>query len=511
VQRFRDTADCRLDPPADLDADVLIIGSGMGGATFAAGLAGSGLKIRMLECGGFIPDAADNRSPKAVYQEMRFHAKTPWLDKHEKPFTPGNFEWVGGNTKFYGAVLYRFRREDFGERRYEEGVSPAWPFPYEELQPWYEKAELLYKVRGEEGVDPTEPPGPYGYRFPPVPDEPPVAELRRRLRRVGVRPTPLPLAVDLEAWMAGGEAPWDQYPDTTGSGKMEAESCALPAAAANPDFKLITGARVSRLLLDASGRKVDRVEFTHDGQSHAARGRLVVLAAGAIPSAALLLKSGIANSSDQVGRNFMNHVFSFLIAVDPWFRNTCKYQKTLSINDFYFDDNDTGKALGNIQLVGKLLPETLRFQEKRAPRFLLKWIAAHSADFFLQTEDVPRPENRVTIKNGMIKLEWHRPRIPTHLMMVARAKRMLRAAGFPLLFHRLMDETIPYHQCGTLCLGANPKTSVQDPHNVSWDHPNLMVVDAGSLVSSAAVNPALTVAALALRAAAHARDLLRQL
>jgi choline dehydrogenase-like flavoprotein len=143
--------------------------------------------------------------------------------------------------------------------------------------------------------------------------------------------------------------------------------------------------------------------------------------------------------------------------------------------------------------------------------FLLRWIAAHSADFFLQTEDVPRPENRVTIKNGMIKLDWHRPRIPTHLTMVARGKRLLRAAGFPLLFHRLMDETIPYHQCGTARLGADPKTSVLDPHNVSWDHPNLMVVDASSLVSSAAVNPALTVAALSLRAAHHAPGLLRQL
>jgi choline dehydrogenase-like flavoprotein len=510
LQQFRNTADCRLDPATDLDADVLIIGSGMGGATFAAGLADSGLKVRMLECGDFIPDAADSRDPKTVYQEMRYHSKTPWLDKCGKPFTPGNFEWVGGNSKFYGAVLYRFRREDFGERRYEEGISPAWPFPYEELQPWYEKAELLFRVRGKEGVDPTEPPGPYGYRFPPIPDEPPIAELRRRLQRAGIRVSPLPLAVDIDQWMAGGEAPWDQYPDTSGRGKMEAESCALPLAATNPGFKLITNARVNELHLSASGRTVGHVEFSHGGKIYSARARLIVLAAGAVPSAALLLKSGIANSSDQVGRNFMNHVFSFLIAVDPRFRNTSKYQKTLSINDFYFDNNDTGKALGNIQLVGKLFPETLRFQEKRVPLFALKWIAAHSADFFLQTEEVPRPENRVTVKDGMTKLDWYRPSIPTHLTMVSRAKKMLRAAGFPLLFHRLMDETIPYHRCGTIRLGADPRTAPLDPHNVSWDHPNLMVVDASSLVSSAAVNPALTVAALSLRAAVHAQQLIRQ-
>lgn len=507
-QRF---AGQSFDPALHDNADVLIIGSGMGGAMYAAGLANSGLRVVMLEAGDFIPPSSDNRDPKTVYQEMRFHPKIPWIDKNDKPFIPGTYEWVGGNTKFYGAVLYRYREADFGERTYEEGISPAWPFGYGELQPWYEKAELILKVRGESGVDPTEPPGPYGYRFPPVPDEPAIAELRRRLQKAGSNVFSLPLGVDIAEWMQMEQGPWDGYPDATCRGKMEAESCALPIAADDPNFHLLTHARVQRILLSSDGKHVETVEFIHHGKTVHVKAKIVVVACGAVNSAALLLRSGLGNSSDQVGRNFMNHIFSALIAVDPRFRNTSSYQKTLSINDFYFDDNDTGRALGNIQLLGRILGDTLKGNVSGIPSFLLEWISNHAADFFLQSEDVPRPENRVVIKDGMTKLEWHRPSIPTHLALVKRTKQLLRKAGFPILLHRLMDESIPYHQCGTIRLGDNARTAPLDPNNVSWDHPNLMVVDASCLVSSAAVNPALTVAALALRAAEHTKTRLRKM
>ncbi|MCB9993579.1 MAG: GMC family oxidoreductase [Hyphomicrobiaceae bacterium] len=503
--------DHRFDPATDLDSDILIIGSGMGGATFASALAESGVRIVMLEQGDFIADSPDNRDPDVVYGQMRFHSKLHWLDKNDQAFTPGNFEWVGGNTKFYGAVLYRFREADFGERRYEEGVSPAWPFGYSELQPWYEKAERLYKVRGQTGVDPSEPRGPYGYDYPPVPDEPAIADVRRRLERTGIKVSSLPLAVDIDAWTSRGKGPWDQYPDGSNTGKMDAESCALTIAVGNPGFKLIRNAEVQALELGKSSNRIESVTFTLGGETHQARAKLVVLAAGAVPSAALLLKSGLANTSDQVGRNFMNHVFSFLIAVNPFFSNTSSYQKTLSINHFYDEDNDTGKALGNMQLVGRLFPETLRFQEKNAPYWLLKWISRHGVDWFLQTEDIPKPDNRVVIKDGTTKLIWNRPHIPTHMAMVERAKKMFKTAGFPIQFHRLMGEDVPYHQCGTVRMGADPKTSVLNQNNVAWDHPNLMVVDASSFVSSAAVNPGLTVAALSLRAAEFAKTYLGEL
>lgn len=506
--RFKDSV---FYPATDTEVDICIIGSGMGGAMFAAGLANSGLRVLMVEAGDFIPESSDNRDPRTVYQEMRFHPKTPWIDKHDRPFIPGTYEWVGGNTKFYGAVLYRFREVDFAERHYEEGVSPAWPFGYSELQPWYEKAETILKVRGQAGEDPTEPPGPYGYNFPPVPDEPAIAEVRRRLQKAGAKVCSLPLGVDIDQWMRDQQGPWDGYPDASCTGKMEAESCALPIAAADRNFKLLTNARATAIVLKPDGKTVEAVEVMHRGQSQTIKARLIVVACGAVNSAALLLRSGLANSSDQVGRNFMNHIFSALIAVDPRFRNTSQYQKTLSINDYYFDDNETGKALGNIQLLGRILGDTLRGNVRMMPSFVLNWISAHAADFFLQSEDVPRPENRVVIKDGMTKLEWYRPSIPTHLALVAQAKKMLKAAGFPLLFHRLMDESIPYHQCGTVRMGSDPGTSVLNSNNVSWDHPNLMVVDASCLVSSAAVNPALTVAALSLRAADHAKKFISQL
>ncbi|GFE67062.1 GMC family oxidoreductase N-terminal domain-containing protein [Litoreibacter roseus] len=509
---FRDMGQHGFDPETDLSSDVLIIGSGMGGAAFAAGLASTGLKVRMLEAGDFIPDAPDNRTPQAVYHEMRFHSRDRWLDKNDRAFVPGTYEWVGGNSKFFGAVLYRFREIDFHERHYAEGISPAWPFDYGELQPWYEKAERMLHVRGVTGEDSTEPSGPYGYDFPKVPDEPAIAELRRRLEiDGGIGTATLPLGVDTDAWLAEGQGPWDGYPDATCQGKMEAESRLLPLAAQNKRFKLITSARATRLLVEPGGSRIASVVFERDGREWTHNSKLVVVAAGAVNSAALLLRSGVANSSDQVGRNFMNHIFSVLIAIDPRFRNTSAYQKTITSNAFYDTQNDTGQALGNIQLLGRLYGDTLAHDVKYLPRFALNWIADHSAHFFLQTEDVPKPENRVTLKGDRIKLEWHRDHIPTHQTFVKRAKQLLRDARFPIVLHRLMDEALPYHQCGTVCMGSDSKTSVLNPQNVSWDHPNLIVADASALVSSAGVNPALTVAALSLRAAHHALDRFAQL
>src|SRR5579871_1146205 len=308
-------------------ADVVVIGSGMGGASFAAGLAPSGARIVILELGESLADTPETRDPRAIFQRGHFRPQESWRDATGVSFNPGNYYYVGGNTKFYGAVLTRYRAQDFQPIAYADGETPGWPFRYEELEPWYGRAETLYQVRGRVGEDPTEPPHSTPYPFPPVPDEPAIAALRVRLASGGLHPSSLPLGVDIERWLERGATPWDAFPDTR-TGKMDAETCGLGVALAHETVSLRTGARVLRLETDPAARRIESVVYERHGETLRIRADIVVLAAGAVNSAALLLGSangampnGLANRSDQVGRHFMNHNLTAAIAVSPLRRN----------------------------------------------------------------------------------------------------------------------------------------------------------------------------------------------
>jgi choline dehydrogenase-like flavoprotein len=424
------------------------------------------------------------------------------LDGAGVPFNPGNYYYVGGNSKLYGAVLTRYREQDFAPISHSGGETPGWPFAYGELEPWYGLAEQLYQVRGALGFDPTEPPHSQPYPFPPVPDEPAIAAARERMKRVGLHPFPLPLGVDIERWLKRGATPWDAFPDT-GHGKMDAESCGLAAALAHANVKLRTGARVERLVLDGDGKRIAGVEAVIGGERMMIGAKVVVLSAGAVNSAAILLRSGVANSSDAVGRHFMNHNLSALVAVDPRAINDSVYQKTLGINDFYLDDGKGGPPLGNIQLLGRVTAPILKANISRAPEWSLQWLSRHAVDWYAMSEDLPSPESRVTADGEQIKLDWRRSNWEAHLALVAALKQRLRAAGYPIVLTRPFDRRTPSHQCGTVRIGADPATAPLDPWCRAYDHPNLFVVDASFLPTSAAVNPALTIAAQALRVADH--------
>ncbi len=492
-------------PPLPARADVLIIGSGMGGATLAAGLAGSGAQVLMLERGEAIPASAPARDPRAIFQRGHFRPKETWRDGDGRAFSPGTYYVVGGNSKFYGAVLLRYRQEDFSPRAHAEGETPGWPFPYETLEPWYGRAETLFRVRGPEGEDPTEPVHSSRYPHPPIPDEPAIADVRALLRGVGLTPFSLPLAVDIERWLAGGQTPWDGFPDTR-SGKLDAETAPLAQALRDPGFRLITGARVRRLLASPDGRRVTAVEVeTSEGLQRVTAG-VIILSAGAVNSAALLLASGIANKSDTVGRYFMNHNCSAMLAVDPRRPNPSVYQKTLGINDFYLSDGQGGPPLGNIQLLGKVSGPILKASLPWVPEGLLSLLARYSTDWYAMSEDLPRPDSRVTLDGDSIRLDWQRSNMRAHNGLVRAFRERLRAAGYPLVLTRLFDQRTPSHQCGTTRMGVDPATSVVDPFCRSHEVSNLFVVDAGFLPTSAAVNPALTIAAQALRVADHLRS-----
>lgn len=490
--------------------DVVIIGSGMGGATVAAALAPLGKRILILERGEGLKPSRLDRDAEAIFGGGVFRPKEEWLDGAGRPFNPGNYYTVGGNSKFYGAALIRYRAEDFAPIRHRGGVTPGWPISYEELEPDYLAAERLYQVRGRCENGPSEPARSGGYEHPPVPDEADIADLRRRLTVAGLTPVSLPLGVDINRWLAAGQHPWDAHPDTCG-GKMDAETIGIRSALKHSNVEIQTGCKVTALTCDDAGRIKD-VRYVQNGTLQHVNPSLVVLSAGAVQSAALLLASanencptGLANSSDQVGRNFMNHNSSAVLALHPMRQNHAVYQKTLMCNDFYLSDGAGGPPLGNIQLLGKISAPILT-ASSRLPRWMAQYIAARSFDFYAMSEDLPNPESRVTLAGTHVRLDWKRSNWATHEALVKKLKSCLRKAGFPIVLARPFDRRTPSHQCGTARLGDDPDSSVVDTYCRTHDHPNLFVVDASVLPTSAAVNPALTIAALALRSARHIRE-----
>jgi len=476
--------------------DVLIIGSGMGGATLAAALAPSGRRIVILERGERLEPSPEARDDAAIFQRGHFRPDEMWLDGEGRRFSPGNYYHPGGNSKFYGAVLMRYRAQDFAPIRHIGGTTSGWPFPYAEIERHYQAAEALYQVRGALGDDPSEPAHSGGYSFPPVPDEPPITDLRRRLASVGLHPSSLPLGVDIDRWLAQGQTPWDAFPDT-GGGKMDAETVGLAYALQHRNVTLLTGARVRRL--EVEGTRIATVVMERRGGVERMSAPEVVLAAGAVNTAALLLASGVANSSDQVGRNFMNHNLSAVLGLSLR-RNDSVYQKTLQVNDYYLGGGPGGAPLGNIQLLGKI-SGTILASDTRLPRPLARIIARHSVDMLAMSEDLPNPDSRVTLRGDQIVLDWKRSNWAAHLALVAVLKRSLRRAGYPVVLSRAFDRRTPSHQCGTARMGVDPRLSVVDPFCLTHDVGNLHIVDASVLPTSAAVNPALTIAALALRVA----------
>ncbi len=479
-----------------MQPDVIIIGSGMGGATLAAALAPSGRRILILERGARMEDTPASRDELAIFRDGHFRPEEFWLDGEGKAFNPGNYYVAGGNSKLYGAVLLRYRAEDFQPLRHIGGTTAGWPISYDTIEPYYQAAEKLYQVRGVLGQDPSEPRHSGDYDFPPVPDEAPIADLRRRLKGVGLHPASLPLGVDIQKWLAKGQTPWDAFPNTCG-GKMDAETIGLNLALQHPNVTFAPNSRVLRLV--AEGGRISGVEVEGQGVVSAP---IVVLCAGAVQTAALLLASGLANSSDQVGRNFMNHNLSAVLGIHPLRRNGAVYQKTIMVNDFYLTGGPGGAPLGNIQMLGKISGPILA-SDTPIPLPLAKWIAGHAVDVLAMSEDLPNPESRVTLRGAQIVLDWKRSNWEAHLALVAKLKAVLKRAGYPITLSRAFDRRTPSHQCGTARMGADPRSSVVDQWCKAHDLNNLYIVDASVLPTSAAVNPSLTIAALALRTAEH--------
>ena len=498
--------------------DVVIIGSGAGGATVARSLAPTGARILILERGEAVPREAENWSPTAVWRDLRYRAADRWFDERGDAFTPYTHYCVGGNTKFWGSVLYRLRREDFGELQHRGGMSPAWPIDYDTLAPYYDRAEALFGVRGQAGVDPTDPPrGPFPH--PPVPHAPAVQALVDDLRRLGLHPSHLPLGV-LDPGGATGCVlcnTCNSFPCRLGA-KSDAEVCCIEPAVRHANVELWTRSVARRLVTDPSGARVVAVEMERDGQQVRVEAGLVVVSCGAANSAALLLRSasdrhpeGLANSSGLVGRRYMAHLATMMQAFHPFRRNDTVFQKTVAINDYYFGGPGTAYPLGHIQSQGrthgvmaKVVGDTI---VPGIPLAAYEAWVARGVDWLAMSEDLPNPQNRVVLgTGGRLELHYTPNNVAAHDQLVGEAKRMLKRLGFWVVMSHSHKTRNTTHQCGTLCFGHDPRASVLDPFCRTHDVANLFVVDASFFPSSSAVNPGLTIVAQALRAADHIRD-----
>ncbi len=513
----------------DNQYDVIIIGTGAGGGTLAYHLAPSGKRILILERGDYVAREKDNWNPQAVNVDARYNTKEIWRDIQGRDLHPHTNYYVGGNTKFYGAALFRLRQQDFGEIRHHGGISPAWPISYNDLEPYYSQAEQLYQVHGNRGEDPTEPPAGKPYPWPAVSHESRIQHLADDFASSGLTPFHTPLGIMLDE-KNPRQSPCircntcDGFPCLV-QAKSDAQVLCVDPAVEHSNVTLLTNALVKRLETDATGREISRVVVERNGSLETYSGDIVVVSCGAINSAALLLRSandkhpqGLANSSDVVGRHYMGHTNSVLLAISRC-PNPTIFQKTLSVNDFYFGSRDFEYPMGHISFVGKLDAITLRAGAPAiAPGFTLELMAQHSLDFWLTSEDLPDPDNRVTIgHNGKIVMAYTPNNLKAHDQLKAHLQKTMKQNTCSVhghechqgLFSRnlYVGQRIPLagvaHQNGTIRFGHDAKTSALDVNCKTHDVDNLYVVDGSFFPSSAAVNPALTIVANAMRVGDH--------
>jgi choline dehydrogenase-like flavoprotein len=552
--------------------DAIIIGTGAGGGTLALHLAKAGKNILILERGPFMPQEKLNWDTSAVFLDNRYHTKEVWQDKAGKDLHPQQAYFVGGQTKVYGAAMFRMRAEDFGVIQHKGGISPAWPISYEDLEPYYTQAEELFHVHGDLGdapsvpggfgssFDPTEPFHSKHYPYAAFSNEPRMQAIEDDVRKTGVNTFPIPLGLkrneqDPLASKCIRCDTCDGYPCLVHA-KSDSDINCIREIMHLPNVTLMTNSRVVRLVANATGTAITSVEVDRgSGKVESYAAGFFAVCAGAINSAVILLASaddkhpnGLANSSDQVGRNFMYHQADALLALSTK-RNDDSYTKTWGSNDFYLKDSDPSYPfpLGQVQPVGSFHHEMMKGDAPPlTPGFVLETMKQHAVPWWLTTEDLPDPENRVTLHNvtpsslpskqpglagahgsgdtGLvnetatvqvagphrIQLSYTPNNVESFDRLKDRWVDVLKKAGHAdtsIPLHAYFKKRIPLegvgHQNGTCRMGHDPKTSVLDPHCKAHDLENLYVVDASCFVSASAVNPSLTIIANAIRVAEH--------
>jgi choline dehydrogenase-like flavoprotein len=522
--------------------DVIVVGTGMGGGMLGYSLARSGRRVLFVEKGcstlpgvsGTIrsstPEVAEplaGRSAEAYHDVLaRAGRSTDEIEdisgRFSRRFVPVIGSGTGGSSALYGMVCERFFARDFTPRQDfrnpgDSTVPDAWPVTYDQMRPWYAAAEKLLGVRGQ--PDPLRPEA-ADANLPAAPpfsvdNQPLVDHLVSR----GLHPYHLPMACDYTE----GCATCQGYLCDQSCKNDAARNCLLPALAEH-GAQLLTECRVVRLDADAS--QVRQVICEHPSGMLALKAKVVVLAAGAVISPVLLLNSrsgdwprGLANGSDWVGRNLMRHAVD---GIEVWPQPDSKItaeNKQIGLNDFYFWE---GRKYGTVQSVGAMPPiealtnhpgwqhKALRLISPAAGRIYERFF---SGGLLLATimEDLPYLDNRVLpcdrpSPDGRQRLRlqyrFHASEIERRAVFLRQLKEVLEPFR-KITLRGAKSNTGLAHVCGTCRFGTDPKSSVLDPQNRAHEVDNLYVVDASFFPSSTGLNPSLTIAANALRVAAH--------
>ena len=502
----------------DRHYDVIIVGTGAGGGTLAQKLAPTGQRILILERGAVMSLEEQNRADVDVFKKDRYRAPEQWYDNEGEPFSPQTNYAVGGNTKIYNATLMRMRDRDFEAVTYQDGVTPEWPLKYADWEPYYTAAEQLYQVHGDYHSDPTEPAHSQDYPYGAVDHSPVIQPFVNLIKERGLHPTSLPMSLT------------KQNDDPTG----DSEVFGIDLALKHDNVVLKTNARVVELHTNMTGTEISGVQAEIDGQPFLFKASIVVLACGAVNSAALMLDSanekhpnGLANGSDQLGRNLMKHLMTVIVEREAA-ENDGTFMPSVSVNDFYWGDEYFNYPMGHIENSGGLLqdlifaesPPLLSVLAQFLPGAGLQQLVKRSIGWWAQTGTLPKPNNRVYwqestrfdgLRRKKLRYEFTPNNLEAHDRLVYRWMGVLKDmenTGMGLrqstVYPRGESPTqVVGYQCGTARMGTDPETSVLDIHCRTHEIDNLYVVDSSFFPSCASVSPALTVMANALRVGEH--------
>ncbi|MCL2930388.1 MAG: GMC family oxidoreductase [Trichodesmium sp. MAG_R01] len=500
----------------DQHYDVIIVGTGAGGGTLAYKLAATGKKILILERGDFMPLEIQNRVNVDIFKKELYRAHENWYNDAGEAFSPQTNYAVGGNTKIYGAALIRMREKDFEAVEHQEGISPEWCLKYKDFEPYYTEAEQLYKVHGHSNNNSSEPHHSQEYPYPAVDHDPQIQTVVNAIAGQGLHPENIPLTLTRE------------QEDPTG----DSEVFGIAPLLNSPNITIKTNAKVVCLLTNSSGNTVKAVEVEIDERSFLFFGDIVVVACGAVNSAALLLRSanekhphGLANSSGQVGRNLMKHQMTAVVQPSPK-PNSGNFLRSVCVNDFYWGDENYSYPMGHIQNTGGLLqditfaesPPILSILAKAMPEVGLKRLALRSVGWWTYSEVLPDPNNRIEVKGDKLFFHYTPNNLEAHDRLVHRWIEVLKSVDKAVgnsFFARSGGNVYPRgeapievvaNQCGTCKFGEDPATSVLDINCRTHDVDNLYVVDSSFFPSSSAITPALTIIANALRVGEHLKE-----
>jgi choline dehydrogenase-like flavoprotein len=507
-----------MQAPQDQEYDLIVIGSGFGGALAAHAAVVAGRRVLMLERGDWIRRTPDNWGPDGFFELTGAYSReTPFqVDAGEAPPALGVLTSVGGASVFYGGVSLRLREDDFGNAPDIDPEGTAlWPYAYDELEPYYARAEALIGVAGLAGEDPTEPRRSSPFPCAPGALAPVSARMADAARSLGLRPFRLPLAINYQA--TGSRHPCQSCNTCDGfacavSAKNDVATTVLTDLTGR-GLELRPATVVTRLVLD--GRRVSRVEAVdrRSGEALTFRCRTVAVAAGALVTPQLLLASGLDRlnpAGDAVGRYLMRH--SNAVVMGAFTRRPApdrEFHKQIGIHDYYFGhpsvDSPSGK-LGSIQQWGTPQTEYILRYIPRWQHTIAKVGMPHTTGFIVIAEDQPSRDNRVALTGQTTRYGLAQAAITHHYgrrddaarrALVTVAARVLKRAGALATFVR----NIPTfsHALGTVRMGPDPSMAPLDGSGAFRGTDNLYVTDGSALPRSGGVNPSLTIAANALR------------